>query len=61
MSTTSGQPTIGQPNTNGNAGLAPVDPALASSNNVKYANTVEPTGDGRNTLSNAGFGKGSNF
>jgi hypothetical protein len=61
MSAISGQPAMGQPNTNGNAGLAPVNPSLNSVNDVKYANTVEPTGDGRNAMPNAGFGKGSNF
>ena len=61
LTSMSGQPTMGQPNTNGNTNLAPVNPSLNSVNDVKYANTVEPTGDGRNAMPNAGFGKGSNF
>ena len=58
ITATSGQPSMGQPNTNGNAGLAPVNPSLNSVNDVKYANTVAPTGDVQKALPNAGFGKG---
>lgn len=61
ISTTSGQPAMGQPNTNGNVGLAPVNPSLNSVNDVKYANTVAPTGDGQNALPNQMFGKGKKF
>jgi hypothetical protein len=49
MSATSGQPTMGSPNTNGNTGMAPVNPNFVSPVDGKtggnpYPNTIDNTG-----------------
>lgn len=50
LASMSGQPTMGQPNTNGNTNLAPIDPNLGASQNPLYANTTG--GISKNTITN---------
>ena len=64
MSAVSGQPTIGQPNLNGNAGLAPINPQFSapvdgSTSGLPnpYPNTTSQW-DNQSTKSPAGLGKG---
>jgi hypothetical protein len=59
ISTMSGQPTMGQPNTNGNTALAPINPNFVASNNGAtnsnpYPNTI---GGGSNSAGQP-MGKG---
>ena len=65
MSLTSGQPTMGQPNTNGNAGLQPVNTGyVAPTDGVTagqpnpYPNTIGQM-DNQSTQTPAGKGKGA--
>jgi len=70
MAATSGQPQMGQPNTNGNAGLAPVNtnfvsPVDGSTNGNPYPNTIGDMGNqagqpmGKGGGSGQGVGKNS--
>jgi hypothetical protein len=47
MSAMSGQPQMGQPNTNGNAGLAPIDPGYnaSQSNQANTSFVAQPDGN----------------
>lgn len=59
----SGQPGLGQPNTNGNTGLAPVNPTFVSptdgaTNTNPYANTVGQISN-QSMKTPAGKGKGA--
>lgn len=63
LSGLSGQPGLGQPNTNGNAGLAPVNPTFVATtgseaNTNPYTNTVGQISN-QSTKTPAGKGKGA--
>jgi hypothetical protein len=63
LSGLSGQPGLGQPNTNGNTGLAPVNPTYVAStgseaNTNPYTNTVGQITN-QSTQTPAGKGKGA--
>ena len=62
MSATSGQPTIGQPNTNSNTGMDMANPTMVAQNDGQtsgnpYPNTVGQM-DNQNIPNNVGGGKG---
>ena len=64
MSATSGQPMLGSPNTNGNTGMAPVNPNFVGQTDVipsgnPYPNTIDNTGAGISPSTPGGSGKGS--
>ena len=72
LTSMSGQPTMGQPNTNGNTGLAPIDPNLVAPENALYPNTTgaisrnsinntsgQPIGKMGGSVGGSGRGKGS--
>lgn len=59
----SGQPTIGQPNTNGNTGLRPINPTFVApldgqTQSNPYPNTLGMSND-QTTMTPAGKGKGA--
>lgn len=63
LSGLSGQPGLGQPNTNGNAGLAPVNPTFVAptggeANSNPYSNTVGQISN-QSMKTPAGKGKGA--
>lgn len=71
MSSMSGQPTMGQPNSNGNTGLAPINPGLGQNSpnafvfqqdgetpSNPYPNTLGQW-DNQSTKNPAGLGKGA--